>query len=131
MSSVFDYLVFRYNGCTDSRVSMPIKRHRTKMTLVRRNTPNGIKKGGVTQFSGPAKEAAVSFRYVLGSLLLTVLVQRRWSIINMATLFCVFPDFSYFRLFKTLLDIPFAMHMARIRRFWWNTYTILRKTCSR
>ncbi|VDO57993.1 unnamed protein product [Haemonchus placei] len=52
-------LSFRYNGSQDSKASVPLKRHRTKMALMRRKVGNGIKKGSVSQVNVAAKDAVL------------------------------------------------------------------------
>ncbi|VDP09105.1 unnamed protein product [Heligmosomoides polygyrus] len=52
-----ELILLGYNGSQDSKASVPLKRHRTKMTLTRRKTGNGIKKGSVSQVNVAAKDA--------------------------------------------------------------------------
>ncbi|RCN43660.1 Pellino [Ancylostoma caninum] len=52
-----ELILLGYNGSQDSRATVPLKRHRTKMALMRRKNGNGIKKGSVTQVNIAAKDA--------------------------------------------------------------------------
>ncbi|KJH50134.1 Pellino [Dictyocaulus viviparus] len=48
---------YYYNGSQDSKASVSLKRHRTKMALMRRKIGNGIKKGSISQVNIAAKDA--------------------------------------------------------------------------
>ncbi|KAK5981402.1 E3 ubiquitin-protein ligase pellino [Trichostrongylus colubriformis] len=52
-----ELILLGYNGSQDSKASVPLKRHRTKMALMRRKAGNGIKKGSVSQVNVAAKDA--------------------------------------------------------------------------
>uniref|UniRef100_A0A1I7XVL9 Pellino n=1 Tax=Heterorhabditis bacteriophora TaxID=37862 RepID=A0A1I7XVL9_HETBA len=52
-----ELILLGYNGSQDSKMSVPLKRHRTKMILIRRKQGNGIKKGSVSQVNVAAKDA--------------------------------------------------------------------------
>ncbi|VDM61047.1 unnamed protein product [Angiostrongylus costaricensis] len=51
--------LYSYNGSQDSKASVSLKRHRTKMALMRRKVGNGIKKGPVSQVNVAAKDAVL------------------------------------------------------------------------
>uniref|UniRef100_A0A0K0CUY0 Pellino n=1 Tax=Angiostrongylus cantonensis TaxID=6313 RepID=A0A0K0CUY0_ANGCA len=52
-----ELILLGYNGSQDSKASVSLKRHRTKMALMRRKVGNGIKKGPVSQVNVAAKDA--------------------------------------------------------------------------
>ncbi|KAJ1348618.1 hypothetical protein KIN20_003964 [Parelaphostrongylus tenuis] len=52
-----ELILLGYNGSQDSKASISLKRHRTKMSLMRRKVGNGIKKGSVSQVNIAAKDA--------------------------------------------------------------------------
>ncbi|KAK6019253.1 Pellino, partial [Ostertagia ostertagi] len=57
MTGYGELILLGYNGSQDSKATVPLKRHRTKMALMRRKAGNGIKKGSISQVNVAAKDA--------------------------------------------------------------------------